>query len=148
MVNRFLRLLKLLRYPAHTSVDPRQYGSGEHSDYGGITILLQQPGKDGLEVWHAATKQWIYVPAVEDKFVINLGDMVQKWTGGEYKSTVHRVLNKVGGERFTVPAFWYGDLDATNPLNPNDKSGETVSQHLKKQFNRAYALPSEISTIA
>ncbi|PCG92743.1 Oxoglutarate/iron-dependent dioxygenase [Penicillium occitanis (nom. inval.)] len=56
----------------------RQFGAGQHTDYGGLTILLLQPGKDGLEVWHAATHQWIELPALEDKFVINLGDLIQR----------------------------------------------------------------------
>ena len=99
-------------------------------------------------MWHAATKQLIYIPAVEDKYVVNLGDMVQNWTGGEYKSTVYRVVNKVGGERFTVPAFWYCDLDATNSLNSNDKRGKTVSQQIQRTFSKDDALPSDPSIVA
>ncbi|KAF3769440.1 Clavaminate synthase-like protein [Cryphonectria parasitica EP155] len=137
--------LKLLRYPEHTFKDPRQFGSGQHTDYGGITILLQQAGQDGLEVWHAATKQWIALPAVEDKFVINLGDLIQKWTGAEYKSTLHRVINKTGAERYAVPAFWHGNLNSTNPLNPTDGDTETVQQHIKKKFYKGYGLVDEVA---
>ncbi|PSR79072.1 hypothetical protein BD289DRAFT_485745 [Coniella lustricola] len=97
-----LAYLKLLRYSEHKFADARIFGSVQHTDYGGLTILLQQPGADGFELWHAATQQWIELPAIEDKFVINLGDMVQRWTGGLYKSNLHRVINKNGGERYSV----------------------------------------------
>ena len=83
----FVRFLERLKYPPHTFTDKCQFGAGQHTDYGGLTILLQQPGEDGLEVWHTATHQWIELPALEDKFVINLGDLIQRWTGGMYKST-------------------------------------------------------------
>lgn len=139
------QFLKLLKYPAHTWTDTRKFGSGQHTDYGGLTILLQDPGKDGLEVWHEATQKWIELPALEDKFVINLGDMVQRWTGGTYKSTLHRVINKTGGERYSVPAFWHGDLDAKNPLNPNDPSDETVLQFIKKKFYKGYGLKDDLA---
>ncbi|THC97084.1 hypothetical protein EYZ11_003462 [Aspergillus tanneri] len=82
-------------------------------------------------------------PAVEDRFVINLGDMVQRWTDGEYQSNLHRVIIKAGTERFSVPAFWYGDLEATNPLNPSDTSGENVQEFIRKKFYQDYSLPLE-----
>lgn len=103
-------------------------------------MLLQHPGQDGLEVWHAATKQWIALPALEDKFIINLGDLIQRWTGGVYKSTLHRVINKTVGERFAVAAFWHGDFNATNPLDPSDESPETVEQFISKKFYKGYGL--------
>ncbi|KAK0614864.1 putative 2OG-Fe(II) oxygenase family oxidoreductase [Bombardia bombarda] len=141
-------IIKLLRYPAHTFTDPRLFGSGQHHDYGGLTILLQQPGQDGLEVWHQRTQQWIELPALEDKFVINLGDMVQRWTGGVYKSTLHRVINKTGTLRYSVPTFWHGDLHATNYLDPNDKSTETVQEFIKKKFYSGYNLSDDLIPVA
>ena len=110
-----------------------------------MTVLLQDPGKDGLEVWHEATKQWLLIPAVEDKFVVNLGDMVQKWTGGEYKSNVHRVINKAGGTRYSVPTFWHGNLESTNPFKDGEEgSKETVGEHIQRKFYRDYHLPQEV----
>jgi len=83
--------LKLLHYPPHTSTDPLQFGAGAHTDFGALTILLQQPGADGLQVYDAKNGEWMPVPATEDVFVVNMGDLVQKWTGGQYASTLHRV---------------------------------------------------------
>lgn len=134
--------MKLIRYPPHNSVDPRQFGAGPHTDFGGITCLLQQPGKDGLEVWHAVNEEWIPIPAQEDIYVINLGDMVQKWTGGEYKSTRHRVINRGDGERLSVATFWHGDMDATSPLDPNNRNNVTVEQYIINKFSKQFKLPS------
>lgn len=132
--------LKLLHYPPHLSKDVRQFGAGEHTDFGAITILMQQPGKDGLEVYYEPTKEWLSIPAVEDVFVINVGDMMHKWSDGRYKSTLHRVINKSGDERYSVPCFYQGDLDATNPLGPREFSGETVEQHIRGKFNESYGI--------
>ena len=134
--------MKLIRYPPHDSADPRQFGAGPHTDFGGVTCLLQQPGKDGLEVWHAGNEEWVPIPAKEDIYVVNLGDMIQKWTGGEYKSTRHRVINKGDGERLSIATFWHGDMDATSPLNPNDASNETVEQYIITKFSKQFKLSS------
>ncbi|KPI43057.1 putative iron/ascorbate oxido [Cyphellophora attinorum] len=98
--------LKLLHYPPHLSKDERQFGAGAHTDFGALTILLQQPGKHGLQVFDRSSGEWIAVPAVEDIFVVNIGDLIQKWTDGEYNSTVHRVVNISGGDRYSVPCFY------------------------------------------
>jgi isopenicillin N synthase-like dioxygenase len=131
--------LKLLHYPPHTSNDPLQFGAGAHTDFGAMTILLQQPGVEGLQVYDAASDAWMPVPAVEDVFVVNIGDLIQKWTGGKYSSTVHRVINKAGGDRYSVPCFFHGDLGATNPFDPG-ASGETVEEHIRRKFDASYGL--------
>lgn len=137
----------MLRYPEHNFTDKRQFGSGQHTDYGGLTILLQSPGQEGLEVWHAKSLKWIALPAQEDKFVINLGDLIQRWTGGKYKSTLHRVINKTGNERFAVPAFWHGDLHTTNPFDPADNE-ETIAEFISKKFNKGYGFNQDTAVKA
>jgi isopenicillin N synthase-like dioxygenase len=132
--------LKLLHYPPHTSTDERQFGAGAHTDFGALTILLQQPGKDGLQVWYAAAEKWLSVPAVEDVFVVNMGDLIQKWTSGKYSSTLHRVRNVAGGDRYSVPCFYQGDLRATNPFTEGETGGETVETHIRKKFDQSYGL--------
>lgn len=135
--------LKLLHYPPHTSTDKRQFGAGAHTDFGGITILLQQPGKHGLQVYYEPTGEWLPVPAVEDVFVVNLGDLVHKWTDGQYRSTVHRVINAADGDRYSVPCFWHGDLHAINPFKPGDGNAETVEEHIRKKFDKSYGTNSQ-----
>ncbi|KAI5241787.1 hypothetical protein E4T42_07924 [Aureobasidium subglaciale] len=68
--------LRLLHYPPQRSFDERQLGAGAHTDFGGITLLLQQSGAPGLEVWHPQTSAWIPVLAVEDHLVVNIGDLL------------------------------------------------------------------------
>ena len=132
--------LKLLHYPPHTSKDTRQFGAGAHTDFGTMTTLLQQPGKHGLQVYYKPTDEWLSVPAVEDVFVINMGDLIQKWTDGEYSSTLHRVINASDGERYSVPCFYQGDLGATNPFKPDVAGGETVEEHVRRKFDQSYGL--------
>lgn len=53
----------------------------DHTDFGCISILLQEEGTVGLKVYHPPTDSWIPVPVITDAFVINMGDMLQKYTG-------------------------------------------------------------------
>ncbi|KAL3417500.1 beta-ketoacyl synthase domain-containing protein [Phlyctema vagabunda] len=69
--------MKMIRYPTPPATLPGQFGVGAHNDFGGVTVLLQQPGKDGLEVWLEDKSEWLAVPALEDVYIINCGDMVQ-----------------------------------------------------------------------
>lgn len=130
--------LKLLHYPPHLSKDVRQAGAGAHNDFGTLTILLQQPGKHGLQVYHG--EEWLNVPAVEDVFVINVGDLLSKWSGGVYRSTLHRVINASGSDRYSVPCFYEGDYSATNPFDPSQSGGETVEEHIRRKFDLSYGL--------
>lgn len=136
--------MKMIRYPPHSQAAEGQFGIGAHTDFGGVTILFQQPGKDGLEVWHEEAEEWIDVPALEDIYVVNCGDMIQRWSGGAYKSARHRVINKASGERLSCATFWHGDIHATNPLRPDDPNKETVGQLLAKRFRNQYSFTKEL----
>lgn len=87
---------------------------------------------------------WINVPALEDVIVINCGNMVQRWSGGAYKSALHRVINKSDGERMSCATFWHGDVTASNPLRPDDPDRETVGQLLIKRFGNQYSFDKEL----
>ena len=80
-------LFRIFRYPPRPS-DDEGWGVAEHTDYGLLTLLAHD-GRPGLEVRTAGG--WIQVPAVADTFVVNLGDMLDRMTGGRYRSTPHRV---------------------------------------------------------
>ncbi|KAL8721591.1 MAG: hypothetical protein Q9225_001755 [Loekoesia sp. 1 TL-2023] len=139
--------MKMIRYPPLSATQPGQFGVGAHNDFGGVTVLLQQPGKEGLEVWYEEKEEWLPVPAVEDVYVINCGDMIQNWSGGKYKSAKHRVINKGDAERLSCATFWHGDPGATNPLNLNDLSKDTVAQLLFKRFSKQFSLPKEMCAV-
>ncbi|KAJ4286159.1 hypothetical protein N0V90_013508 [Kalmusia sp. IMI 367209] len=136
--------MKMIRYPSHSTVQQGQLGIGANTDFGGVTILFQQPGKDGLEVWHNDRGEWIEVPTLGDVYTINCGEMVQRWSDGVYKSAKHRVINGVDGERLSCATFWHGGIHATNPLKPNDTNKETVGQLLLKHFREQYSIEKEV----
>jgi isopenicillin N synthase-like dioxygenase len=136
--------LKMIRYPPSSQAQAGQFGVGPHTDFGGVTVLLQQPGREGLEVFHEGRQEWLAVPAPEDTFVVNVGNMISQWSGQAYKSPLHRVINKSGGERISVALFWHGDVDATNPLNPSDPDRSTVGDLLVRRFRKQFVLPEKV----
>lgn len=117
-------LLRIFRYPA--PADDAGWGVAEHTDYGLLTILAHD-GRSGLQVRTPAG--WIDVPAAEDTFVVNIGDMLERLTGGRYRSTPHRVQRDPGDadrrDRLSFPFFfdpgW--DVEVVSPFGP-DGSGD------------------------
>jgi len=94
-------LFRIFHYPPSTP-DSDDWGVGEHTDYGLVTMLLQDHN-GGLQVRTPAG--WIDAPPIAGTFVCNLGDMLDKMTGGWYRSTPHRVRNVSGNERLSFPLF-------------------------------------------
>jgi isopenicillin N synthase-like dioxygenase len=85
--------LRALNYPEqHVPPKPGQLRAGAHTDYGSLTILLPQEGSKGLEI-AARDGSWVAVPPIPGAFVINLGDLMQRWTNDRWVSTLHRVVN-------------------------------------------------------
>lgn len=97
--------LRFLHYPANLpSRSSTQLGAGEHTDYGSITLLFQQE-TGGLEV-RDGTGQWRFAPPIPDAIVINTGDLMERWTNGSFRSTVHRVRPIVGDrDRYSIALF-------------------------------------------
>ncbi|KAH7323799.1 hypothetical protein BKA65DRAFT_555472 [Rhexocercosporidium sp. MPI-PUGE-AT-0058] len=120
--------IKLLHYPPNPAQSPEDapVGAGTHTDFGTITILVQQPGHPGLEALHPSTKTWIQIPAQEDVLVVNLGDLLQKRTKGVFKSPVHRAISASQHHPYSVPFFYHGNLDTR--LSPVDGSGEGMEE--------------------
>ncbi len=71
---------------------PGQLRYGAHSDYGGLTILRPENAPGGLQVL-TRSGAWVDVPAIDGGFVINVGDLMARWTNDRWRSTVHRVVN-------------------------------------------------------
>lgn len=98
--------LRLIHYPYDPDAADRP-GIGAHTDYECFTLL--RPTAPGLEVLNAAG-DWIDVPLIEDAFVLNIGDLLEIWTNGEFVATTHRV-RKVTEERYSFPLFVNVDDD-------------------------------------
>jgi isopenicillin N synthase-like dioxygenase len=85
--------LRALNYPRQDAApQPGQIRAGAHTDYGSLTILLPQAGSQGLEIL-APGGAWIPVPPLPGAFVINIGDLMARWTNDRWVSTLHRVVN-------------------------------------------------------
>ena len=100
--------LRLLHYPANDlPMDNLHVGISGHTDMECFTILAN--GGPGLQVMNARD-EWVEAPPIPGTFVVNVGDLLQAWTNGRFKSTMHRVVN-TGRERFSMPFFFAVDYE-------------------------------------
>ena len=98
--------LRALHYPATIDAPmAKQQRAGAHTDYGSLTILLPQAGSQGLQVERHG--DWIDVPAPEGAFVINIGDLMARWTADRWVSTLHRVVAIPGQPARQSLAFFH-----------------------------------------
>ena len=136
--DKFDRPMALLRgnfYPARPDwAGEKDFGIAPHTDYGCLTLLATD-GAPGLEVLDAAGA-WIPVQAPVGDFVINFGEMLEMWTGGQVKATLHRVKG-TPQERLSVPLFFNPRFDANvAPIG----SGQVIlaEEHLQRRYDETY----------
>lgn len=105
-----LILFRIFHYPPRSqdSAEVSSWGVGEHTDYGLLTILKQDE-HPGLEV--KSPTGWISAPPIPGTFVCNIGDMLDRMTGGYYRSTPHRVQNQSPRGRLSFPFFFDPNFD-------------------------------------
>lgn len=107
-------LFRIFNYPSLPPGERHQtWGVGEHTDMGFLTILAQDHN-GGLEIKNR-NNNWIEAPPVKNSFVLNIGDMLELWTRGIYRSTPHRVRNTKTTDRLSLPFFfdphWQSSLE-------------------------------------
>ena len=101
--------LRLIHYPPQEGeISADRIGIGAHTDYEMFTMLMQT--EHGLQVMSRAG-EWVEAPPIEDTFVINIGDMLMRWSNGRFRSTPHRVINRSGRARYSFPFFFASDYD-------------------------------------
>lgn len=119
-------VMRIIGYPPLPSdrPDTTDISCGEHTDYGCLTFLLADSTKGALQVQHQSGS-WIDADPIPGTFVVNIGDMIERWTNGLWKSTNHRVIHRGGEWRFSVPFFFEPDYEARiKPLkNCIDRTG-------------------------
>jgi len=136
---------QLVYYPPISADDLacNSYSAAPHTDFGVLTILLQD-SLGGLQVRHQ-NGEWIDVPPIEGSFICNIGDLLERWTNGKLKSTIHRVLNTSGKDRLSIPVFFDPNSDAwidprdfetlkNESILPPVKAGEYISGKNHRNF--------------
>ncbi|WP_142850820.1 isopenicillin N synthase family oxygenase [Telmatospirillum sp. J64-1] len=120
--------MRLFHYPPQPAVSPdNAFGVAPHTDYGMITLLAQDP-IGGLEL-RKRDGEWIAAPYIEGTLVVNIGDLFQRWTNDLYVSNPHRVVNRTGKERYSIPMFYNLDYDAPVSCLPTCCSADNPPRH-------------------
>lgn len=147
---------RLFHYPPQSTPTALELGAAAHTDYGMLTILAQDP-IGGLEL-RTRSGEWVAAPYIEGTLVVNLGDMVRVWTNDTYVSNLHRVANRTGRERYSIPTFF--NLDYHTPvrcLPPFEVPGEPPrhapiksGDYLVKRFSEVqkYKTPAQLAAEA
>jgi len=154
-VDRSISRLRVRNYPAPEETPiPGQLRASAHSDYGSLTILKTEDRPGGLQVMGKAG-EWLDVPHLPGSFVVNIGDMLARWTNDRWVSTLHRVVNPpadrvAASRRQSVVFFQNPNYDAlvaclpscTDAANPPKYAPTTSGGHLREKFvatQQAYA---------
>jgi isopenicillin N synthase-like dioxygenase len=147
-----ISVFRMIHYPPRqTATAPEQQGAGAHTDYGCITLLYQDQA-GGLQVQNVHG-EWIDAPPIEGTYVVNIGDMMARWSNDRYKSTPHRVISPLGVDRYSMPFFAEPNPDTVisclpgcqGPGNPPRYPDTTCSAYMLSRFAETYAYRREPS---
>jgi isopenicillin N synthase-like dioxygenase len=140
----------LLYYPPQSpAMGADQFGVSAHTDYGALTFVCQGE-VGGLQVRNRAG-DWVDAPPLAGSFIVNIGDLMARWTNDVFVSTPHRVVNKSGRERYSIAYFLDPHLDTviealpscvppgTTPRYPRTTCGD----HILGRFKSAFAYRKE-----
>lgn len=133
----------LIYYPRR-SPEPTAaaFGAAPHSDYGTLTLLAQDE-VGGLQV-QAKSGDWVAAAPIEGTFVVNVGDLLARWSNGRFESTPHRVVNPLGRERYSVAMFVDPNWDSI--VAPVTRDGERARHepigcvdYIMERYDEAFA---------
>lgn len=145
-----ISVFRMIHYPPrHTARSADQPGAGAHTDYGCVTLLYQDDA-GGLQVRNVHG-EWIDAPPIPGSFVVNIGDMMARWSNNRYTSTPHRVISPLGVHRYSMPFFAEPHPDTEISCLPNCSSADnppkyppvTSAEYLLSRFADTYAYRRE-----
>lgn len=130
--------------PQPEDLGPDQFGVGPHTDFGVLTVLCQD-SVGGLQVQDASGR-WLHAPPIPGTLVVNVADLLARWTDGAYKSTPHRVVNSSGRERLSLVLAYDPNpetvIDARHVFGASHEPREdaiTCGDYLTWRFGKAFA---------
>lgn len=135
----------VLRYPPQpVDAAADQFGTSAHTDYGGITLVWQDQN-GGLEVLNPAG-DWVSAMPIPGTFVVNVGDLLERWTNHRFASNSHRVTNSSGKERYSMALFFDPDYDTeiacietcTGPDDPPRYDPVRCGDYIVGRFNKVF----------
>ena len=128
--------------PQAAGLEDDQFGVAPHTDYGCLT-LVYQANVGGLEVY-SRNREWVLAHRIEDTFVVNVGDLLARWTNDRFRSTAHRVVNRSGEERLSIAMFVDPDDDCV--IEPVCRAGEapryppvSCGEYIRGRFDQSFA---------
>jgi isopenicillin N synthase-like dioxygenase len=146
-----LQRTQLIYYPPQpAALGDDQFGVADHTDFGCVTLLWQDE-IGGLEVLSRAG-EWVQATPIADTLVINVGDLLARWTNDRYRSTRHRVLNRSGRERFSIATFYDPSFKA--PVDPRDFGVSdadclyepvTAGEHILGRINKSFGYRQKVA---
>ncbi|MDY7560018.1 2-oxoglutarate and iron-dependent oxygenase domain-containing protein [Pseudomonas sp. 10B1] len=120
-----LQRTQMVYYPPHPPVaETDQFGVAPHTDYGCITLLYQD-NSGGLQVRELSSNSWIDATPIPGSLVVNVGDLLARWSNNRFSSTLHRVINTSGHERYSIATFFDPTYSAV--VDPCDLGMEAAS---------------------
>jgi isopenicillin N synthase-like dioxygenase len=129
--------------PQPADLGEQQFGVAPHTDYGGLTLLAQDM-TGGLQVLNKAG-EWVTAHPIPGTLVINVGDLMARWTNNRFSSNAHRVINTSGRERYSVAVFFDPSFDTViDPRDLLDDPGAskypptTCGEYIVGRFDKAF----------
>ena len=101
--------LRMTHYPHQDGPIEDEFGLAPHTDTSFLTLLAPND-VPGLSI-RTQSGKWIDAPAIADAYVVNGGQMLQRWTNDVFLATPHRAVNRSGGERYAIPFFCDSNID-------------------------------------
>ena len=131
-------------YPPPTAEQGERFGVSAHTDFGVLTVLCQD-ALGGLEI-QTADGEWLAVEPIPGTLVVNVGDLLERWSDGYFRSTVHRVINTSGRERLSLVLAYDPNYETLvdprllcQPGQVPQHEPITVGDYLVWRFDRAFA---------